>query len=125
ETRHLESLPWCERRTSRQPTGVDTCRGPRLDYLPQPPPPGVSTRMRSPFFNLAVALPAIVCSFLSTSVITAPPTEAREPPCNPYGGTTRRSESSVTCASVRTSISRIPPSPPRCSPSPPLPRRSP
>ncbi len=80
--------------------------------------------MRSPFCNRTLVFPGNFSTDPSAASPTHFPASQSSPPFNPHGPRSRRSASSVTSASVNTSISRTMPSPPRCLPSPPLPRRS-
>src|SRR5262249_15830482 len=88
-------------------------RAPNPIYaLPQPPPPGVSILIRSPFVSRALNSPGIN-SFLPSSLTSqARPGLAPSPPCKPHGAPLRLSASSVTSASPKTSISLTMPSPP-------------
>ena len=80
---------------------------------PHPPPPGLSIRIRSPLRKRALNFPGRVCFEPSARRICALPTAPLAPPVNPHGGYSRRSANNVASASVRTSISRTTPSPPR------------
>src|ERR1019366_984917 len=91
---------------------------------PQPPPPGDSIRMRSPFRSRVLNFPGISSTGPPARIRLAFPGDPASPPAKPHGPRVRRSASRVTSQSVSTSISRTIPSPPRCSPAPPLPGRS-
>src|SRR5919199_6068096 len=86
---------------------------------PCPPPPGVSIRRRVPLRSLPDALGAT-----SSPSTRLRPHAPSPPPSAPGGGWRRRSVSSEYVMSSSASSSRTTPSPPRCSPSPPEPRRS-
>src|SRR5437016_11852370 len=63
---------------------------------PQPPPPGVSMRMRSPFLKRVVNFPGMDWIERSRWTMLADPVAPSPPPASPHGPRVRRSESKVT-----------------------------
>src|ERR1051326_9361011 len=93
-------------------------------YLHQPPPPGVLIVIRSPFRRRVLNFPGIGSVEPSRRCMVALPGAPSPPPDSPHGPRERRSARTVASQSVRTSISRPTPSPPRNLPFPPLSGRS-
>src|SRR6267378_7757401 len=86
--------------------------------LPQPPPPGVSTRSTSPDASDTLTLGASATPFKSVR-----PGSPSRPPAAPRGACRRRSARMLASIGASASNSRITPSPPGHRPTPPLPRR--
>src|SRR5580658_6815127 len=90
---------------------------------PQAPPPGVSTRTRSPGIRSRLVFPGSFERLPFFRVTKFIPTAPSPPPANPHGASTRRSVRRLTFQSTMHSISRTSPSPPEYLPRPPDPRR--
>lgn len=95
------------------------------EALPQPPPPGVATTMRSPASSVSELFESMRRRRPLRLTTSSAPGFPSSPPASPQAPRRRLSASSVTSLSTSTSTSRTMPSPPRCRPLPPDPRRTP
>src|SRR5438270_6358864 len=92
-------------------------------FLPKPPPPGVSITNRSPGCISAEAVALSISTLPSVRSTQLRPACASAPPSMPLGGTRRRLARMLARIGSRRVTARTTPSPPRCAPSPPEPRR--
>ena len=106
--------------------GVLFCHVPAVGAAPDtgsarrsPPPPGVSMRSRWPGASVPVSLPGIAGRRSGRA-----PGRPGSPPSAPRGACRRRSAISEKRHLASACSSRTTPSPPRCAPAPPEPRRS-